>query len=240
MKLQYGQSAERLAIERGMAEQAQSYTAYGYSLKRPIPSLGFNGEWLGSILQAYALGNGHRFYSPILMRFFCQEGFSPFGHGGLNAYCYCEGDPINYSDPSGQMKKLKTGLTAEFERTGIPKAFKRAVRNHFEQSSEPYSLGMGNAGYKISRGLDGRFTVAEIPGLGATRKQLERSQTENARLRELNQALHDRLDELEVQRSLPKPLRPLPPSPPPPPRPPKGVCPAPDPTQIRQPSQFGN
>ncbi|WP_434547859.1 RHS repeat-associated core domain-containing protein [Pseudomonas putida] len=237
MKLQSGQLPEQIAVERAQTKWIRSYAGYGYSLNWPIPSLGFNGERHDGILQAYALGNGHRFYSPIFMRFYSPDGLSPFGNGGLNAYCYCEGDPINSSDPSGQMKRVKTGLTAEFKRFGIPKIFKRGVKNHFANSSEAYSLGIGSAGYEISRGKDGRFTVVKVDGLGATRKQLERSQADNVLLQEQNQVLQSRLDEQLALRSLPKPLRPLPPSPSPspPPRPPKGISSAPDPAPIRLP-----
>ena len=31
---------------------------------------------------------------------------SPFGRGGLNAYVYCSGDPINHDDPSGHFGEL--------------------------------------------------------------------------------------------------------------------------------------
>lgn len=249
-----GQLPEQIAVEGGQAKWIRSYTAYGYSLNWPIPSVGFNGERHDGTLQAYALGNGHRFYSPIFMRFHSPDGLSPFGQGGLNAYCYCEGDPINSSDPSGQMKSMKTGLTAEFKRLGIPSAFKPGVKKYFENRSEAYSLGIGNAGYEISKGKDGRFTVAKVAGLGATRKQLERSQADNARLQEQNLALQRKIDEQLALRRLPKPLHPLPPPSPPPPLPPRGLpkrmSSAPDPAPIRQPSetewisaapsQFGN
>lgn len=35
------------------------------------------------------------------MRFNSPDSLSPFGKGGLNAYVYCEGDPINRDDASG-------------------------------------------------------------------------------------------------------------------------------------------
>ncbi|ANN67447.1 hypothetical protein BAU06_15085 [Bordetella bronchialis] len=37
------------------------------------------------------------------MRFNAEDDFSPFGLGGINAYTYCAGDPVNHSDPSGHM-----------------------------------------------------------------------------------------------------------------------------------------
>jgi hypothetical protein len=47
------------------------------------------------------LGNGYRAYNPRLMRFHSPDSWSPFGGGGLNAYMYCVGDPVNRSDPTG-------------------------------------------------------------------------------------------------------------------------------------------
>ncbi|MEE1920603.1 hypothetical protein V0R50_09130 [Pseudomonas sp. 148P] len=35
------------------------------------------------------------------MKFSGADNLSPFGAGGLNAYAYCNGDPLNLSDPSG-------------------------------------------------------------------------------------------------------------------------------------------
>ncbi|WP_147458691.1 RHS repeat-associated core domain-containing protein, partial [Pseudomonas savastanoi] len=36
-----------------------------------------------------------------LMRFNSPDSLSPFGKGGMNAYAYCAGDPVNRSDPTG-------------------------------------------------------------------------------------------------------------------------------------------
>jgi len=47
------------------------------------------------------LGNGYRAFNPVLMRFNSPDSLSPFGRGGLNAYAYCVGDPVNRSDPNG-------------------------------------------------------------------------------------------------------------------------------------------
>lgn len=64
-------------------------------------ALSFNGERLDPLSRTLHLGNGYRAYSPVLMRFNCPDSLSPFGAGGINAYAYCEADPINRSDPSG-------------------------------------------------------------------------------------------------------------------------------------------
>ncbi|MFY0728190.1 RHS repeat-associated core domain-containing protein [Pseudomonas sp. NFX15] len=80
-----------------------AYTPYGY---RPAESgllslLGFNGERPDPVTGHYHLGNGYRQFNPVLMRFNSPDSWSPFGEGGLNAYAYCEGDPVNRVDPTG-------------------------------------------------------------------------------------------------------------------------------------------
>jgi RHS repeat-associated protein len=78
------------------------YAAYGF--REPIPAasaLGFNGQLLDQGTGRYLLGNGQRTYNPVLMRFQSPDVLSPFGKGGLNAYAYCLGDPVNGQDPTG-------------------------------------------------------------------------------------------------------------------------------------------
>ncbi|NAS96806.1 hypothetical protein CU664_12085 [Pseudomonas syringae pv. actinidifoliorum] len=74
------------------------------------PRPGFNGELLDDITGHYLLGNGYRAYNPVLMRFNSPDSLSPFGKGGLNAYAYCGGDPINKEDSTGHMFITKTRL----------------------------------------------------------------------------------------------------------------------------------
>ncbi|AVI87072.1 conserved hypothetical protein [Pseudomonas syringae pv. tomato T1] len=76
------------------------------------PRPGFNGELLDDITGHYLLGNGYRAYNPVLMRFNSPDSLSPFGEGGLNAYAYCAGDPVNRSDPSGHgfLEDLESSL----------------------------------------------------------------------------------------------------------------------------------
>ncbi|EGH2839133.1 RHS repeat-associated core domain-containing protein [Salmonella enterica] len=62
---------------------------------------GFNGERQDPFSGVSHLGNGYRAYSPALYRFTCPDSESPFGIGGINPYAYCNGDPINLTDPSG-------------------------------------------------------------------------------------------------------------------------------------------
>ncbi|MFW0758884.1 RHS repeat-associated core domain-containing protein [Pseudomonas sp. H11T01] len=80
-----------------------AYTPYGH---RPpenglLSLLGFNGERPDPVTGHYHLGNGYRQFNPVLMRFNSPDSWSPFGEGGLNAYGYCVGDPVNTRDPTG-------------------------------------------------------------------------------------------------------------------------------------------
>jgi len=83
---------------------ANTYTAYGHcGLTGLLSLLGFNGELMNTLTGHYLLGNGYRPFSPVLMRFICPDSWSPFGEGGINAYSYCGGDPINHNDSTGHM-----------------------------------------------------------------------------------------------------------------------------------------
>lgn len=64
---------------------------------------GYNGERNDPICHRQHLGNGYRSYSSVLMRFTCPDNWSPFRAGGMNAYSYVAGDPINHADRSGHM-----------------------------------------------------------------------------------------------------------------------------------------
>lgn len=77
------------------------FSVYGLATPRPVKDIGFKGERCDMWMQCYALGNGYRTYSPVLMRFQSIDNQSPFGNGGLNAYVFVKGDPVNLSDPSG-------------------------------------------------------------------------------------------------------------------------------------------
>lgn len=85
-------------------EQALAYTPYGDGREADpdVQPLGYNGE-MRSDAECYFLGNGYRPYNPALMRFHLPDSESPFDRGGLNAYAYCLGDPVNFIDPSGHM-----------------------------------------------------------------------------------------------------------------------------------------
>lgn len=88
----YAQAAQR--------REARVYSVYGHR-QGMGGSSGFNGELPERATGHYLLGNGYRAYNPVLMRFNSPDSWSPFGRGGLNAYAYCVGDPVNRSDPTG-------------------------------------------------------------------------------------------------------------------------------------------
>ena len=85
-----------------------NYTPYGFVpyIEQDATALAFNGDHLDKPTQQYLLGNGHRGFSPAIMRFCSPDLQSPFLQGGVNCYCYCSGDPINFKDPKGQNRTL--------------------------------------------------------------------------------------------------------------------------------------
>ncbi|ELF6203997.1 TPA: RHS repeat-associated core domain-containing protein [Pseudomonas putida] len=99
---------------------SSAYTPYGYAINAPAEQrlLAFNGQLRDAFTSFYALGNGHRIYNPVLQRFHSADRLSPFDAGGINAYAYCSGDPVNRLDPSGQswLSPIK-GIANLFGRT---------------------------------------------------------------------------------------------------------------------------
>lgn len=83
--------------------------------------IGFNGELLESTLAGYLLGVGYRVYSTALMCFYRPDGISPFGPGGLNAYAYCLGDPVNALDPTGHSAWFTRFLSHRLNPSAMPK-----------------------------------------------------------------------------------------------------------------------
>ncbi|WP_160104939.1 RHS repeat-associated core domain-containing protein [Pseudomonas izuensis] len=125
-----------------------AYTPYGH---RPLGNgllslLGFNGERPDPVTGWYLLGNGYRPFNPVLMCFTSPDSWSPFGGGGLNAYAYCVGDPVNQNDPTGHTPVLlkrflrSIGLMSPPTQTS-PNVFSRAegqFRNPMARSLHPH------------------------------------------------------------------------------------------------------
>jgi RHS repeat-associated protein len=82
-----------------------AYSPYGLQsgVNQAGTHLGFNGQLKERSTGWYHLGNGHRVYNPVLMRFHSPDRLSPFGKGGINTYTYCGGSPVNRVDPTGQV-----------------------------------------------------------------------------------------------------------------------------------------
>lgn len=89
----------------GDQSRAFGYMPYGTRAptQAPLHLPGFNGERLDPVTGHYLLGNGYRAFNPVLMRLNSPDSLSPFGEGGLNAYAYCVGDPVNQTDASGHI-----------------------------------------------------------------------------------------------------------------------------------------
>jgi|GEM_PF-3282730 len=111
--------ASVLGINSGSGLKKRAYMAYGYDpQENEVFSVqSFNGE-SRTPFGFYLLGNGYRAYNPVLMRFNSPDSHSPFGPGGINAFSYCLGDPVNNVDPSGRItvsaylfRKTRTGFS---------------------------------------------------------------------------------------------------------------------------------
>jgi RHS repeat-associated protein len=141
--------------------QPFAYTPYGH---RPLANgllslLGFNGERPDPVTGHYHLGNGYRQFNPVLMRFNGPDSWSPFGEGGLNAYSYCLGDPINRVELDGHSSSLLISLWKGWKNrigvrtpskykvakpTSTPNKFKKPTTQMVSQES-PQSNALANA-----------------------------------------------------------------------------------------------
>lgn len=158
-------------------EQQLAFTAYGY---HPAESglsrlIGFNGECPDAITGHYLLGQGTRAFNPVLMRFNSPDELSPFGQGGINSYAYCGGDPINFSDPSGEMrippfpksvqKSLKTikPTSTTINKTRQPISSATTSTPEFTISSDELKLSSNHINSNKFRGNpDGTMSLQQI------------------------------------------------------------------------------
>jgi len=133
----------------GNQQTSRAYTVYGFSpahLNLP----GFNGAQRDTITGHYLLGNGYRAFNPVLMRFNSADSLSPFGEGGLNAYAYCVGDPVNRVDPTGHMNvRMHVAIFKASKLPRLPYKQTARTRHPITSTSNPtVEVGMiqGNIG----------------------------------------------------------------------------------------------
>jgi len=133
------------------ADTVLNYNPYGFfsPRERDAPTLTFSGERLDTLTEQYVLGNGNRMYSATSMRFYSPDPLSPFLRGGLNSYCYCSNDPINYHDPTGRertrLQRIASHQIARYSGDPIHKqtsALRKRVENHDLQSKNANALAM--------------------------------------------------------------------------------------------------
>lgn len=137
-----------------------AYTPYGFQQSTEIaPCLGFNGQWFDRRIGGYLLGSGARLFIPSLMRFSSADSLSPFGEGGVNAYIYCGGDPVNYSDPSGK-NKIKTGFGAFMEKNNVPLAQRTRAKKYLREPMQ--FIGKQEGQYKFTAKISRTFIEVKI------------------------------------------------------------------------------
>ena len=68
-----------------------------------------------------------------MMRFFQADELSPFSKGGINAYTYCQGDPINRHDPSGRYFEWLRRSVSRLNRWISPETPPPSRRNSLSQ-----------------------------------------------------------------------------------------------------------
>ncbi|MDH0731029.1 RHS repeat-associated core domain-containing protein [Pseudomonas sichuanensis] len=100
-----------------------AYTPYGRdSVEGSASMLRFSGQRKETVTGHYLLGNGYRAFSSVLMRFIAPDNLSPFGAGGRNCFAYCDGDPVNKTDPSGHGAPLVATLPSIRTKAGLAKS----------------------------------------------------------------------------------------------------------------------
>lgn len=125
------QTDTQQSVLSGSGFPARAYSAFGVLPSAVGPMQAFAGEVRDQMTGCYLLGNGRRAYNPVLMRFQSPDSVSPFGRGGINAYAYCGGDPVNRVDPSGAtwLSRLISGISMSSSAVTIGGAVTRTARN---------------------------------------------------------------------------------------------------------------
>lgn len=147
------------SVLSGIPFRVNAYSPYGVIAAAAVPGLAFCGQYRDPVTGGYPLGNGHRVYSPSLGRFIGPDALSPFGKGGLNAYAYCQGDPVNFVDPSGRFPAIMAPIRNIV--TGVINLAISAVKAYRNYRVErDFAL---NSGYPASRSGIVTYNTAEQP-----------------------------------------------------------------------------
>ncbi|WP_049858031.1 RHS repeat-associated core domain-containing protein [Trabulsiella odontotermitis] len=147
-----------LSLNSGVLSTS-AWSPFGATPRQSSSLPGFNGERADPVSGVTHLGNGYRAYSPVLRRFTCPDSESPFGIGGINPYAYCEGDPINGTDPSGH--GLITWLIRKVLSIGIRLGIKAAQAEALSASVATVSA--------IETGVEAGLSLATGVASGITR-----------------------------------------------------------------------
>jgi|GEM_PF-3734575 len=150
--------------ESGTRSKSVAYSPYGF--QRGMESLiGFAGQMQSLLPIGYFLGNGYRFFDVVTNRFNSPDGFSPFGRGGVNAYVYCGGDPVNRTDPSGRMIYYEGSskqfdwvipLSAPITRKGTGKVYLNMGSEVLSLPSDEFNASLKRAAPPVKAGVSKR------------------------------------------------------------------------------------
>ncbi|PNA01057.1 MULTISPECIES: RHS repeat-associated core domain-containing protein [unclassified Pseudomonas] len=116
----------------GSSSLPRAYAPYGAVSDKRGARLAYCGHPHDSLTGHYHLGNGHRTFNPLLMRFNSPDRLSPFGAGGINAFAYCQGDPINFHDSHGTDRSFVRSLLATAA-SAVGTAGANEAPHHFKQ-----------------------------------------------------------------------------------------------------------
>lgn len=156
----FDSSASVLSEQGGDASNSQFlYTVYGFGwpLSDDTLRIGFKGEVLYAATASYFLGGGQRLYMPRIMRFNAPDKLSVFVSGEINSYAFCSGDPVNFSDPSGQAR-VSASVAANRPQRGAakitPVKLVKTAYNAFRRSA-PSKV-------SVTHGLTGQDQVTNL------------------------------------------------------------------------------
>ena len=138
-----------LSAQHTQGIQASQYSPYGHrAVENQATALGYNGELLEPF-DYYLLGHGNRAYSTRLMRFLSPDRTGIFSINNFNCYAYAAGDPIDYTDPSGNipnfLKPTLRWLGAIKKSSKQKNSSISAASFHSEQSSNSTSIATSNS-----------------------------------------------------------------------------------------------